>query len=78
MGLSLGERIVEAHAFLAASLRGGKAEPIDLVLTEEERAFAENAISGAIEEGYDDYNKGNASRFLFNPERAPSVHATLW
>ena len=36
VGLSLYDRTIEAHAFLAASLSGGKSEPIDLPLTEEE------------------------------------------
>ena len=80
VGLSMNDRIIEAHAFLAASLKGGKAEPIDLVLTEAERAYAENVMSGANEEGYSDDQKegeGDVNQLLSNPERAPSIHATL-
>ena len=80
VGISLNDRIIEAHAFLAASLNGGKAEPTDLVLTEEERAYAENAMSGASENGYEDESSGSdsANNLLSDPKRAPSVHATLW
>lgn len=78
VGLSLDDRIIEAHAFLAASLNGGKEEPIDLVLTENERAYAQNAMSGASEEGYSDGGIGDENQLLSNPERAPSIHATLW
>ena len=77
----MNNRIIEAHAFLAASLKGGKAEPIDLVLTEAERAYAENVMSGANEEGYsDDHSEGDGdpNPLLSDPERAPSIHATLW
>ena len=78
VGISLYERIIEAHAFLAASLNGGKAEPSDLELTAEEKAFAENAMSGASESGYDDESASSGINLLRDPERAPSVHATLW
>ena len=78
VGISLYERIIEAHAFLAASLNGGKAEPTDLELTAEEKAFAENAMSGASESGYDDESASSGINLLRDPERAPSVHATLW
>ncbi len=78
VGLSLNDRIIEAHAFLAASLNGGKAEPINLVLTEKERAYAENAMSGASENGYEDESTEKANTLLSDPKRAPSVHATLW
>ncbi len=78
VGLSLNDRIIEAHAFLAASLNGGKTEPINLVLTEKESAYAENAMSGASENGYEDESLDSANTLLSNPKRAPSVHATLW
>ena len=78
VGLSLNDRIIEAHAFLAASLKGGKTEPINLVLTEKESAYAENAMSGASENGYEDESLDSANTLLSNPKRAPSVHATLW
>ena len=78
VGLSLNDRIIEAHAFLAASLNGGKTEPINLVLTEKESAYAENAMSGASENGYEDESLDSANTLLSDPKRAPSVHATLW
>jgi len=78
VGLSLNDRIIEAHAFLAASLNGGKTEPINLVLTEKESAYAKNAMSGASENGYEDESLDSANTLLSDPKRAPSVHATLW
>ena len=74
VGRSLDERIVEAHAFLAASLAGGKTEPIDLPLNDRERAFAEYQFSDARFRGEPepDYN------LLESGDRAPSVHAALW
>ena len=74
VGRSLEERIIEAHAFLAASLDGGKTEPVDLPLNERERAFADYQFSGARFRGEPepDYN------LLESGDRAPSVHAALW
>lgn len=77
VGLSMYERTKEAHAFLAASLKGGKSEPINLKLTERELSWAQSAFSG---EDPDDFWEGNDRPNLLreDQERAPTIHAELW
>ena len=77
VGLSLYDRTIEAHAFLAASLSGGKSEPIDLPLTEEELSWAQSAFST---DNPNDFWDGNERPGMLrnDPKKAATIHAELW
>ena len=66
------DRTKEAHAFLAASLAGGKSEPIDLPLTQQELAFARSVFGGEA------VDTEPTSMMRDDPQKAPTIHAELW
>jgi pimeloyl-ACP methyl ester carboxylesterase len=72
VGLSLHNRTKEAHAFLAASLAGGKSEPIDLPLTKEEIAFAQSVFGG------EEVDTEPTAMMQDDVRKAPTIHAELW
>jgi pimeloyl-ACP methyl ester carboxylesterase len=72
VGLSMYDRTKEAHAFLAASLAGGKSEPIDLPLTQKELAFAQSVFGGEA------VDTEPTSMMRDDPQKAPTIHAELW
>ena len=72
VGLSMYDRTKEAHAFLAASLAGGKSEPIDLPLTQQELAFARSVFGGEA------VDTEPTSMMRDDPQKAPTIHAELW
>lgn len=73
-GVSLDDRIIESHVFLAAALNGGKSAPRDLPLTAQEEAFVQYLTSGGAARGEPppDYDPGA------DPERELSVMARMW
>tara|TARA_X000000368_G_scaffold152944_1_gene120565 strand:+ start:3032 stop:4144 length:1113 start_codon:yes stop_codon:yes gene_type:complete len=77
VGLSLYERTKEAHAFLAASLKGGKSEPTNLPLTERELFWAQSAFST---DDPNDFWDGNERPGMLrdDPKKAATIHAELW
>ena len=72
VGLSMYDRTKEAHAFLAASLAGGKSEPIDLELTQEELDFAQSVFGGK------EIDTEPTAMMREDPRKAPTIHAELW
>ena len=72
VGLSLERRLVEAFRFLGGALVGGRAERIDLPLTEAERAQLSWIAGGMVGD------PPIAESLLADPVRAPSVHAGIW
>lgn len=76
VGHSLNKRMVEAHSFLAAALKGGLSQAIDLPLSKNEQAYADYLAlitSGETEVGpAPDFEGDN------DPERAPSFLAAFW
>ena len=72
VGLSMKERTKEAHAFLAASLLGGKSEPIDLPLTPKQLEYAQSFL------GRDELITENSNTMQEDLRLAPTLHAELW
>ncbi|URQ67462.1 esterase family protein [SAR86 cluster bacterium] len=72
VGLSMKERTKEAHAFLAASLLGGKSEPIDLPLTPKQLEYAQSFFGG------DEFITNDSNTMQEDLRLAPTLHAELW
>ena len=73
-GASVDDRLIEAHAFLAAAWAGGKSERRDLPLTTAEQAFVDFVLSGAAVRG----EAPPARDEHGDPAREVSVMARLW
>ncbi len=75
VGSSIPGRVIEAHQFLGAALRGGLAQPLDAALSEEEQGYIDWVFSGAQARG-EKYEGGFS--LLKDTPGVPTVHKMLW
>lgn len=75
VGSSIPRRVVEAHQFLGAALRGGLAQSTELALNEEEQAFVDWVLGGG-QAGGEPFE--GAFNLLVDSPGAPTVHRMLW
>lgn len=75
VGASIPRRIMEAHRFLAAVLRGTLEESIEMPLSEDEQAYLDWVFSGARDRG-EPFDR--TWSLLEQTPGAPTVHRKLW
>ncbi len=75
VGASIPRRVMEAHQFLGAALRGGLEESTEMPLNENEQAYIDWVFSGGQARG-EPFDK--PFTLLDNSPGTPTVHRKLW